>query len=336
MNVKNPRAIRTAAQEALAVHQDPQRIPLVYAGISALLSLAVTVISYIISQNIDQMTGLANMGTRAILSTVKTTLPLVQLVFLLVWEMGYQMCALRLARRRYAECWDLKNGFSKFGALLRTKLLTAVVYIGLGIATMYASVFIFMALPISTAFYEIVTPMLESTSLLNNTIVFDEATLAAASAAVWPLFLICAVVFLVVGLPIFYSFRMVNFCIADNSQRSGLTILKESRTMMRGNRMKLFKLDLSFWWFFLLEGLIRVLAYLDVLLPMAGITLPWSDTISFYGCYILSLAAQVAVYWAYLNRVTVSRAVFYDAIRPENPTGGVTLGNIFDFAKEQQ
>lgn len=44
MNVKNTRAIRTAALEALAVHQNPQRIPLVYAGFSALLSLAVTVI----------------------------------------------------------------------------------------------------------------------------------------------------------------------------------------------------------------------------------------------------------------------------------------------------
>ena len=35
MNVKNTRAVRTAAREALAVHQNPQRIPLVYAGISA-------------------------------------------------------------------------------------------------------------------------------------------------------------------------------------------------------------------------------------------------------------------------------------------------------------
>ena len=193
-----------------------------------------------------------------------------------------------------------------------------------------------MALPISNAFYEIVSPLLDSTTILNNGITFDEATLAAASAAVWPLFLIFAVVFTVVGLPVFYSFRMVNFCIADNSQRSGLVILKESRNMMRGKRLSLFKLDLSFWWFFLLESLIRALAYLDILLPMVGITLPWSDTISFYGFYILSLGAQVVLYWAYLNRVTVSQAVFYDAIRPEAPTGGVTLGNIFDLAREQQ
>lgn len=336
MNVKNTRAIRTAALEALAVHQNPQRIPLVYAGFSALLSLAVTVISYVLSLKIDQMTGLANMGTRAVFSTVKTALPLAQLIFLLGWEMGYQMCALRLARRRYAESMDLKNGFSKFGTVLRTKLLMGVVYIGLGIATMYLSVFIFMSLPISDPFYEIVTPLLDSATILNNGIVIDEATLAAATAAVWPAIAIFGTLFLLGSLPVFYGFRMVPFCIADNSQRSGLIILKESRTMMKGHRLSLFKLDLSFWWFFLLEGLISVIAYLDLILPLLGITLPWSDTISYYGFYILSLAAQVALYWAYLNKVTIARAVFYDAVRPENPTQGVTLGNIFDLAKEQQ
>ena len=336
MNVKNTRAIRTAAQEALAVHQNPQRIPLVYAGFSAALSLAVTLISYLLSQKIDQMSGLSNMGTRAIFSTIKTTLPLAQLIFLLGWEMGYQMCALRMARRRYAEWGDLKNGFSKFGAILRTKLLMTIVYIGLGIAATYLSTFIFMALPISNAFYEIVAPLMESASILNNGIVLDEATLAAISAAMWPVFLIFAVVFAVAGLPIFYSFRMVPFCVADNSHRSAMSILKESRTMMKGRKGSLFKLDLSFWWFFLLEGLISVVAYLDMLLPRVGITLPWSDTISYYGFYILSLVCQTALYWAFLNRVTISRALFYDAIRPQNPTGGVTLGNIFDLAKEQE
>ena len=180
------------------------------------------------------------------------------------------------------------------------------------------------------------TPLLDSATILNNGIVIDEATLAAATAAVWPAIAIFGVLFLLGSLPVFYGFRMVPFCIADNSQRSGLVILKESRTMMKGNRLSLFKLDLSFWWFFLLEGLISVVAYLDLILPILGITLPWSDTISYYGFYILSLVAQVALYWAYLNKVTISRAVFYDAIRPENPAQGITLGNIFELAKDYE
>ena len=336
MNIKNPRAIRAAAREALAVHQNPQRIPLVYAGISAVLSLAVTIISHFLSQQIDQMTGLANMGNRAIFSTTKTVLPVAQLLFLMVWEMGYHICTLRFARRRYVDLTDLKAGFPKFGAVLRTKLLTALVYLGLIIGAMYLSTFIFMLLPVSNTFYELMVPLMDSATILSSGIVLDDATLAAATAAIWPVFLIFAAVFAALGLPILYSFRMVPYCVADNSHRSAGVILKESRTMMRGNKWNLFKLDLSFWWFFLLEGLITVTAYLDMILPLAGITLPWSDTISYYGFYILSLIGQVLLSWTFLNRICVSRACFYEAIRPETPTQGIPLGNIFDLAKEQQ
>ena len=336
MNVKNTRAIRAAGLEALSVQTNLNRIPLVYAGFSALLSLAITIISHLISLRVDQMTGLANLGTRSILTTAKTVLPIAQLIFLLGWEMGYHRCVLRIARKRYVEPMDLKNGFSKFGPVLWTKVLTFMVYLGLALASMYLSVFIFMMLPISNAFYEIVSPLLDATSLLNNTIAFDEATLAAASAAMLPAILIFVVVFAIAGLPVLYSFRMIPFCLADNSRRGSVAILKESRNMMKGHKFSLFKLDLSFWWFFLLESLITVICYLDSILPMVGISLPWSDNVSYYGFYILSLAAQLALYWAYLNRVTVSRACFYEAIRPQEPTQGVVLGNIFDLAKDYQ
>ena len=99
MNIKNPRAIREAAREALAVQTNPKKIPLVYAGLSAALSLTVTVICYVLSLKIDQMTGLANLGNRAIFSTVKSVLPFAQLVFLMVWEMGYHICTLRIHLR---------------------------------------------------------------------------------------------------------------------------------------------------------------------------------------------------------------------------------------------
>ena len=335
MNVKNPRAIRTAALESLAAQPDHRRTALVYAGFSALLSLAVTVISYLLSQQIDRMTGLSNMGTRAILSTAKSVLPFAQIVFLIGWEMGYKMCALDISRRRTVSPWTLKEGFTRFGPMLRAKLLMGLVFIGIGILAMYLSSFIFMALPFSNAFYEIVAPMLESASVLNSAITLDEATMAALSTAMIPLFVIFGVVYLVMCVPMLYTFRMVSFCVADNGHRGALAAMKESRAMMKGRKWDLFRLDLSFWWFFLLEGVISVICYLDVILPLVGISLPWSDTVSYYAFYILSLAGQVVLYWAALNRVTVSHAHFYGAIRPrEQSPKGVPLGNIFELAKD--
>ena len=334
MNLKKPRAIRTAAMESLATQPNHHKVPLVYAGISALLSLAVTVIVYILALRIDNMTGLANMGNRAIFSTIRSTLPVAQLIFLIGWEMGYLMCALRYARRRYVEPMDLKNGFQKFWPILRAKILMGFVYIGMTLVSIYASAFIFLLLPISNAFVEIMLPLMESATVLNPTILIDEATAYAIVATGWPSCVIFAVVFPIVFLPTYYGFRMVSFCIAENGTKAALAAMRESKAMMKGHKWELLKLDLSFWWFFLLEGAISVLCYLDVILPNVGITLPWPSTVSYYGFYILSLACQVVLYWACLNRVTVSRAIFYDAIRPQEPTGGVTLGNIFDLAKD--
>ena len=336
MNIKSPRAIRTAAQESLATQPSHRKVPLAFIGIFSLLSLAVLVTNHILSLKIENMTGLANMGNRAVFSTITSVLSMVPMIFMTGWEMGYLMCALRFARRRYVEPLDLKNGFRKFWPILRAKILMAFVYFGIGIAAMYASVSIFMLLPISNAFYEIMVPLMDSLTVLNSTVFIDEATLAAASTAILPAIAIFGVVFLVVCLPVFYGFRMVSFCIADNGSMGALAAMKESRAMMKGRKKDLFKLDLSFWWFFLLEGIISVLCYLDVILPHAGIILPWSNTISFFAFYLAAMVAQAALYWAYLNRVTVSQAVFYDAIRPQKPAGGVTLGNIFELAKDYQ
>ena len=337
MNLKNPRAIRTAALESLATQPNHHKVPLVYAGIFSLLSLAVVVVNHIISLKIDNMTGLANMGSRAIFSTISSVLSMVPTIFIIGWEMGYLTCVLRYARRRYVEPLDLKNGFSRFWPILRAKILMGLVYVGLAIGCMYLSVFIFMSLPISNAFYELMIPLMDSVTVMSTAITIDEATLAAASAAMWPAFVIFGVVFLVASLPVFYGFRMVHFCICDNGHRGALAAMKASRTMMKGHKRELFKLDLSFWWFFLLEGLVSVLCYLDFLLPMAGITLPLPEAVSYYGFYVLSLAGQVLLYWAFLNRVTVSRAIFYDAIRPqESASQGVALGNIFELAKDYE
>ena len=73
-----------------------------------------------------------------------------------------------------------------------------------------------------------------------------------------------------------------------------------------------------------------LLCYGDVLLPMAGVSLPWSDTVSYYLFYVLYLAAQFAVYYFLRNPAETAYAIAYDAIRPkEGQTGGAVLGSIF-------
>ena len=67
-----------------------------------------------------------------------------------------------------------------------------------------------------------------------------------------------------------------------------------------------------------------------MLLPMAGVNLPMSGTVSYYVFFVLYLAAQFAVYYYLRNPAETAYAIAYDSIRPKEPrTEGVALGNIF-------
>ena len=112
-------------------------------------------------------------------------------------------------------------------------------------------------------------------------------------------------------------------------------LLTESTLMMKGHRMGLLKLDLSFWWFYLAQGLAGLVLYGDVILAAAGVSLPWSGTVSYYLFYALSLLLEGVVYYFFLNRIETAYAMVHDALLPQpQPSKGVVLGNIFDLAKE--
>lgn len=331
MDIRNRRAIHQAAGQALAdAPGDPKRVALVYAGASCLLALAVTLISDVLSNQIANTGGLSNLGLRSMLSTGQTILPLVQMLILLCWDMGYTICSLRMARRQEASPRTLLEGFRLFGPVIRAVLIQALIFFAIGFAAMYLSSFLFMILPVSAKFYELVTPLLTSSAALDSGALLDEATISALSTAMIPMAFIFLAVFCAAAIPVAYQYRMVSYCLADSSRPGALAALRESRAMMRRNRFALFRLDLDFWWFYLLQVLISVLCYFDVLLPMAGITFPWSDTVSYFLFYGLSLAAQLALFYFALNRVHVAYATAYETLRPKPQGNSVALGNIFN------
>ena len=90
--------------------------------------------------------------------------------------------------------------------------------------------------------------------------------------------------------------------------------------MMRRNRFALLRLDLSLWWFYLLQVVIVLVGYGDMLLPLLGITLPLSDSANSLLCFGLSLALQFVIYLLTMNRVAVTYATAYDALLPKEQT----------------
>lgn len=331
MNIRNRAEIRHTASQALHhAAGDPRKIAIIYGGIVCLLALASTCISYYLNGEIANTGGLSNMGLRSILTTIQAILPFIQMLFALGLEVGYCRAMLDIARGRSAQPRTLLNGLQRFWPMLTSTIFQALIYLAVIIGAMYLSAWIFLMLPISNGFYEIMEPLMESMTVLNSAYTFDDATLFAAAEAMAPMMWIFLAVSCIGITPVMYQYRMVVFCLADSDSPRGLSALRESRQMMRRNRFALFRLDLGFWWYYLLQVLISLICYGDVLLPMVGITLPWSGTVSYFLFLVLSLALQLVVYCCFMNRVTVTYATAYDALRPKPQTGGVALGNIFD------
>ena len=197
---------------------------------------------------------------------------------------------------------------------------------------MYVSAFIFTITPLSNGFYTMVEPLMADPNAL-TALAADPAAFSELALSIWPVIPIFMVVFVLLVAPFFYGYRMVSYCILNGGRARAS--MRESVRMMKGHRLELLKLDLSFWWFYLAQGISTVVLYGDVILDTVGVMLPWSADVTYYLFYGLSLVMEGLVYYCCLNRVEVAYATAYNILRPKaQPAQGAVLGNIFDLAKQ--
>ncbi len=318
MNIRDRRAIHHVAKQKLSnAAGNPQQILLIYLGIVTALSLAASVLSVMLSNRIADTGGLGNMGLRSVLSTAKAVLPMVQSLILLGLELGYCTVALRIFRGEPVSRDTLFGGFRRFFPFLRMQVLLGAIYMSVAFMSVYASAYIFLMLPVSKGFMTLITPLMESASVLNSTVTFDEATMIAVSEAMMPMMWILAGVFLLLFIPLHYQYRMAAYRLIDQPHPGALRAIHESRMMMRRNRLALLRLDLNFWWFYALQALVMAVCYGDTILAMLGVTLPFSPEVSYFLFLVLSLILQFVVYYFAMNRVAVTYAAAYEALLPD-------------------
>lgn len=338
MTLPSSRQLREDAGRQLSKAREPQKIVLIYTGILLGVSAFSTVAQYLLGSGISQTGGLRNLGLRSMLSTVSNILPIAQYVILLCLGLGFAAAALRIARGQFASPMTLKAGFERFWPLAKCTLLQGLILLGIGFGSFYLAMAIYMFSPFSEGFFTIITPLLADESILSTGIpVLDEATSLALMDQMWPMFIIFGILFLALAIPVTYRYRLVNYLIIDRPGIGAFAALRTSNSLMKGNKRRFFRLDLGFWWYYVLLSLASVVCYGDLVLAMLGISLPMSSTVSYFLFYALFLAADFVIYWFNLNRVEVTYALAYDALIPKqsNPSGGVVLGNIFDLARQQ-
>lgn len=300
------RALKNEAEQTLrSADYPPRRLVLIHTGIALGGSLVLALISYVLDHSVSSGGGLSGMGTQAALATAQVVLQLVSTVAMPFWQAGMIFAALGYVRHRQVLPRDLAEGFRRFKPILSSGIMMGIQYLGMGFIGAYLSSFIVAFTPFAAPFYELMqNPDLDMTALDLNA-----DGMVAFMLAYLVIFL---VLYAVLALPLYYRYRMVNYIIMDQPGTGGLAAMFRSRAMMRGRRMRLFKLDLSFWWFYALELLLSVVAMADLLLAAAGVTLPVSDGVAYWGFQLLAVAGQLGLYYLVKPKLELTYALCYE------------------------
>lgn len=330
MNIRNRKELKHFAAERLENVKDSKRIVLIYTGLIMGLSVLVMAVNYVLDLRMDQLGGLSNMSARAALSALQGVLPLVQSMVSTCLSVGFLAAMLRIARGQYVSPQTLRLGFDRFWVLLRCTVIKGLLYTSGIFVSVYAGIMVYMMTPWASEMMEFLVPYLEDVPLIDATVVLEAAVYDQFAAMLWPAYLICGILAAVLLLPMVYSYRMAEYVIIDKPAYGAMMALRESKKMMRANRVALFKLDVSLWWYYGALTLASVLGYGDVILPLMGLELPVSDEVGYFLFYGLYLAVTAVAYYFLLDRVEVTYALAYDTLKPEEPKNeGVVLGNIF-------
>lgn len=321
MSIPSAKYLKKKASNRLQSGNDPKKVVLVYAGIVALSSLVVTVVQDLLDSQISQTGGIQNIGTRSMLTTADTVLTIAQLLLVMCLTLGYIGSMLRIARGQYASPNSLKAGGERIWVLLRTRLLQMLIMTAAAFALCFLVVNVCLLTPLSNRMIAVMGTV-SAEELLSNGL-----ALMGLYSAMLPIMLI----YLVALVPLLWYFsctyRMVDYLLIDRPQLGAFGVMRESRRMMQGNMKMMFRVDLSFWWYYLLQALVSVLVYLNMVLAPFAIGLP--PEVLYWGTVVLYLAADFALRYFFSNKVAVTYALFYDSLCPKQEQSGAVLGNIF-------
>lgn len=286
----------------------PKRLLALHAGVMIGISLLLSIISHFLNHTIQPSGGLEALNSQALLTTAQTVLQWTQTLVTPFWAAGLTYAAIGIARGRETFPRDLTAGFHKFAPLLTSTLVVSLQYgWRMMLGTMLASQ-ILLFTPAAETLYA-ASEKIESLT--------SEADLQALlGGELLPVMLTCGViltlVLLVLVVPVFYRYRMTTYLIMDGQESSGLRATLRSRMMMLNRRWELAKLDLSFWWYYLLLALGMALCYGDMILGAAGISLPMSEQEAYWIFLGLGLLAQLLVKIYAGPKVAVTYAHCYD------------------------
>ena len=316
MATYNYKQLRTDARNAVtSFGKTAVKLIVIHTGFSVGANFMLALINYLLEMGIAQTGGLAGIGPRAILETVQQILQTTLTLALPFWSMGYTFAALQMSRGKSADSVNLLTGFRHLGPVLRTNILRGVVYFALMMLGAQIACYIFMLTPAAKeliAVMEQILASMENPEQLDYLVLLESEAYMQAMLPAMPFMLVGALVPLI---PFLYRMRMMDFALMDDPRKGAFHAFGQSMRMTRKNCLAIFKLDLHFWWYYLLQALTVALLYGDMLLPMLGVELNMQADAAMYLFYGVALICEFGLFVWKKNQVTVTYALLYDQLR---------------------
>lgn len=308
MENTKPSTLRRQAKQLLqGVNYDSKKLVLIYTAATLGGSILVTLLNYILSLYIEGTGGLSGMTTRAILTTAQYVLELATTVALLFLPFGLKNAALGWARGKTPMPRDLWAGFRSWSKVLGLGIAKAFAcFAPILIAFYFIRIFLFVFAP----FFPSIMALMEAMPVSVSTI--TEAELETLTELIMPVFIAFCAICIPLILFLSYLLRFADFALMAG--KHPVESLLYSLRITFKNFGKLVKLDLSLWWFYLLQALCAAIMYADTILRNLQISLPISPEASFFLFYLLGTLCQGILLWQCQGKVTTSYALLYDAI----------------------
>ena len=320
MAVLNPSELKRQASLRLSeATWNPRHLILIHTGVVVLLSLIVNGLNLYLTNQIGTTGGLGGLGLRSVLQTAQTVLSYFSMLFTPFWAAGLLYTCISILRQEQVGPRSLLHGFRRFGSLLSYTLWEILFYFFLCMILFYFVTFLYLMTPMAAPFLSQMEDLMMNPSLFlpDGTVNMALVPVEQLFPSLVPLLVIYAAIAIPVVIFVSYLFRLGTFLLVESVPRGAFGAFLVSAKMMKGHKRQMLKLDLSFWWYHLLEGALLLVLYADLLLGMLGIALPFSPVTAYFVTIALHGVLQLGLHWWKKAEVDVTYAAAYEAIYRE-------------------
>lgn len=312
-----PKSLKQEAAERLGrLNCNPRKVLLVYAAVAFGVSLVAALMNVFLNSRVAQTGGLDGLEVKALWETTASVSELAITFLSPIWSLGLVAVVLGFARGKDAQPKDLTAGFHRFFAGLGLHLLTILLYLFACLIAIYIGTALMGFLADMDKLDAIMQPVVQALEADPN-MAYD----ALAQILPWQELLACLwlpmlVIFLlsaVVVLFLSYRLRLASYYLMDNPGTGPIQAVRKSFSSMKGNVFAFIRLDLSYWWYYLLMALFGSTGLVTLIPFLLG--MPQVSDLGAVGIQFLSSGALCALYWWKGAQVETTFALAYENLK---------------------